>query len=68
MMINNNNMNDEKFVKGIASLKRITLTPRQKGEIFHSLRNYAEARPAPSESWVTLFLRSLKSLVSARIK
>jgi hypothetical protein len=45
----NNNDKDIQFKKGIKALQSISMTPREKGEVFHKLYNYTEARQPMAE-------------------
>lgn len=46
------------FRKGLADLKKVSLTPRQKGEILHRLNAYAEAhQPVKVNAFAALFLK-----------
>lgn len=55
---------------GINGLKKVAMTPRQKGEIFHNLMKYTEKNPAVSKvgafEMVLKPLRSIFSLISWR--
>jgi hypothetical protein len=54
----NNNDKDIQFKKGIKALQSISMTPREKGEVFHKLYNYTEARqPVPQKALLALLLR-----------
>jgi hypothetical protein len=48
------------FENGLKGLRKLSLTPREKGEIFHKLYNYTLARPAPADS--TLYAAFLKTV------
>ncbi|MBX4195436.1 hypothetical protein KW796_00565 [Candidatus Parcubacteria bacterium] len=43
-------INKTQFEKGLQGLRKLSMTPREKGEVFHKLHLYTEARPVPATS------------------
>lgn len=66
MMKNKIQIEDMSNMKaGIDGLKKVSMTPRQQGEVFHNLMKYAEKNPATAkDSMLAMILKPLRSLFS----
>jgi hypothetical protein len=60
-----NNLQNNPFEKSLQNLRKVSMTPREKGEIFHKLYNYQKLHPVVADkTFYAAFFRILRKAFS----